>query len=200
MALQALLGAEEHPPAIAVQAQPPGVGTRAQLTHPTLRVKTHGAVAQRGRPHASAFRGGDVHDPAGGQSRGAIERLEFPPAEADHTPVLRSEPDVATAHCHPLERRRSGRLAPATDHVAPFETQFVQRGGRGDEEPPARKGEAVGATLAHAHLAAELAAVGADEQALSRGDRKSTRLNSSHITISYAVFCLKKKTKYDIAH
>src|SRR5437667_3640254 len=28
-----------------------------------------------------------------------------------------------------------------------------------------------------------------------RADRKSTRLNSSHITISYAVFCLKKKKK-----
>src|SRR5437773_6576338 len=28
-------------------------------------------------------------------------------------------------------------------------------------------------------------------------DRKSTRLNSSHITISYAVFCLKKKKKKD---
>src|SRR5262245_64932032 len=28
-----------------------------------------------------------------------------------------------------------------------------------------------------------------------RGDRKSTRLNSSHLGISYAVFCLKKKTK-----
>src|SRR6266540_632677 len=28
-----------------------------------------------------------------------------------------------------------------------------------------------------------------------RGDRKSTRLNSSHITISYAVFCLKKKKR-----
>src|SRR5258708_15447280 len=27
-----------------------------------------------------------------------------------------------------------------------------------------------------------------------RGDRKSTRLNSSHQIISYAVFCLKKKT------
>src|SRR3712207_8157906 len=27
-------------------------------------------------------------------------------------------------------------------------------------------------------------------------DRKSTRLNSSHANISYAVFCLKKKTKY----
>src|SRR3712207_7154017 len=29
------------------------------------------------------------------------------------------------------------------------------------------------------------------------GDRKSTRLNSSHANISYAVFCLKKKTKID---
>src|SRR3712207_7927873 len=28
------------------------------------------------------------------------------------------------------------------------------------------------------------------------GDRKSTRLNSSHANISYAVFCLKKKKKY----
>src|SRR5690554_7097161 len=27
------------------------------------------------------------------------------------------------------------------------------------------------------------------------GDRKSTRLNSSHVRISYAVFCLKKKTQ-----
>src|SRR2546429_5125016 len=29
------------------------------------------------------------------------------------------------------------------------------------------------------------------------GDRKSTRLNSSHGYISYAVFCLKKKKKHD---
>src|SRR3970282_2787913 len=29
-------------------------------------------------------------------------------------------------------------------------------------------------------------------------DRKSTRLNSSHITISYAVFCLKKKKYRDL--
>src|SRR5690348_17562858 len=33
----------------------------------------------------------------------------------------------------------------------------------------------------------------ADPQA-GEGDRKSTRLNSSHPSISYAVFCLKKKT------
>src|ERR671912_3049571 len=32
-----------------------------------------------------------------------------------------------------------------------------------------------------------------------KGDRKSTRLNSSHANISYAVFCLKKKTKRSIA-
>src|SRR5256885_9651372 len=30
-------------------------------------------------------------------------------------------------------------------------------------------------------------------------DRKSTRLNSSHLVISYAVFCLKKKKKVSIA-
>src|SRR5699024_12434283 len=30
---------------------------------------------------------------------------------------------------------------------------------------------------------------------LDLGDRKSTRLNSSHVSISYAVFCLKKKKK-----
>src|SRR5256885_6291471 len=31
-------------------------------------------------------------------------------------------------------------------------------------------------------------------------DRKSTRLNSSHLVISYAVFCLKKKKKNTILH
>src|SRR2546430_13075956 len=36
-------------------------------------------------------------------------------------------------------------------------------------------------------------------EATSREDRKSTRLNSSHSQISYAVFCLKKKTHYATA-
>src|SRR5690349_24196864 len=31
-------------------------------------------------------------------------------------------------------------------------------------------------------------------------DRKSTRLNSSHVEISYAVFCLKKKKNIKIVH
>src|SRR5437660_3987323 len=35
---------------------------------------------------------------------------------------------------------------------------------------------------------------GAERKASASRDRKSTRLNSSHVAISYAVFCLKKKT------
>src|SRR4051794_41671840 len=45
--------------------------------------------------------------------------------------------------------------------------------------------EAVGTVPAHGFLSV----VG------DRGDRKSTRLNSSHPSISYAVFCLKKKNQ-----
>src|SRR3712207_7278913 len=38
------------------------------------------------------------------------------------------------------------------------------------------------------------------EDALAAGDRKSTRLNSSHANISHAVFCLKKKHKLTALH
>src|SRR5256885_10448964 len=43
------------------------------------------------------------------------------------------------------------------------------------------------------HMIAALAPVRPHDANL--GDRKSTRLNSSHLVISYAVFCLKKKKK-----
>src|SRR5690554_7441527 len=55
---------------------------------------------------------------------------------------------------------------------------------------------------AHQHFAAELGEETYAEKArdisevldtLVKEDRKSTRLNSSHVRISYAVFCLKKK-------
>src|SRR2546427_6723676 len=46
------------------------------------------------------------------------------------------------------------------------------------------------ATLARAAQSLRHAA-----SAVAQSDRKSTRLNSSHSQISYAVFCLKKKTK-----
>src|SRR2546426_6605496 len=38
---------------------------------------------------------------------------------------------------------------------------------------------------------------GRDSILKERVDRKSTRLNSSHLVISYAVFCLKKKKKQE---
>src|SRR3712207_7156133 len=47
-----------------------------------------------------------------------------------------------------------------------------------------------GALVGIFHLRAELPAA---EIELGAEDRKSTRLNSSHANISYAVFCLKKK-------
>src|SRR2546430_8620867 len=37
-----------------------------------------------------------------------------------------------------------------------------------------------------------------DKPIVRIGDRKSTRLNSSHSQISYAVFCLKKKIRIDV--
>src|SRR5438477_2645088 len=43
---------------------------------------------------------------------------------------------------------------------------------------------------------APYASLGAEEAAAIL-DRKSTRLNSSHMSISYAVFCLKKKKKHN---
>src|SRR5256885_6109439 len=51
-------------------------------------------------------------------------------------------------------------------------------------------------TLYHSGLSADVGAVAQElikQDGLHRIDRKSTRLNSSHLVISYAVFCLKKK-------
>src|SRR5690242_21533585 len=66
------------------------------------------------------------------------------------------------------------------------------------EQVPARVGDHV--LLGHRQQRVDLGQVA--EHALGaqllhdRGeDRKSTRLNSSHMSISYAVFCLKKKKK-----
>src|SRR5690606_41307287 len=42
---------------------------------------------------------------------------------------------------------------------------------------------------------ADLDMIPSDDTRLELGDRKSTRLNSSHVKISYAVFCLKKKRR-----
>src|SRR5256886_7685126 len=70
-------------------------------------------------------------------------------------------------------------------------------------EPRDRDHERRARHVRHAHLVAELDRRGlaavltadADLEVGPRPDRKSTRLNSSHSQISYAVFCLKKKKK-----
>src|SRR3712207_7543160 len=63
----------------------------------------------------------------------------------------------------------------------------------------------VGSITGFGHDGPEAARAGYDQIAqgegglmsiTGEGDRKSTRLNSSHANISYAVFCLKKKNKY----
>src|SRR5205807_7489931 len=43
-------------------------------------------------------------------------------------------------------------------------------------------------------------AAGGGCRSTRRPDRKSTRLNSSHLVISYAVFCLKKKKRHHATH
>src|SRR3712207_8405926 len=62
---------------------------------------------------------------------------------------------------------------------------------RGDAQPVVERVEV-------AHVGLALLAVGpvdVQRDLLHALDRKSTRLNSSHANISYAVFCLKKKKK-----
>src|SRR3712207_8344264 len=84
---------------------------------------------------------------------------------------------------------------PPRSTLFPYTTLFRSREAVGAVE--ALLGGAVGPVeapvraedLGNARLAEEAPAVVA-----TSGDRKSTRLNSSHANISYAVFCLKKKT------
>src|SRR3712207_8654735 len=47
---------------------------------------------------------------------------------------------------------------------------------------------------AHGHVEVRAARAGQSLRLEVREDRKSTRLNSSHANISYAVFCLRKKS------
>src|SRR5256885_5488923 len=54
---------------------------------------------------------------------------------------------------------------------------------------------AVHAYLEHVRVQKRLADRTCALYALDMADRKSTRLNSSHLVISYAVFCLKKKKR-----
>src|SRR5438876_6509623 len=69
---------------------------------------------------------------------------------------------------------------PRTSTLFPYTTLFRSEGGDGTDQ------------LAQAVLAELSDGLGGRQPAALALDRKSTRLNSSHPSISYAVFCLKK--------
>src|SRR5690554_4831292 len=78
------------------------------------------------------------------------------------------------------------RVAPGADHVV-LDPDPAVRAQRLDPVPVDRAGVRRRTQFLEQHV---------DEvDARLDGDRKSTRLNSSHVRISYAVFCLKKKKK-----
>src|SRR5688572_31634254 len=89
---------------------------------------------------------------------------------------------------------------PPTSTLFPYTTLFrsaVHRPGRlaGRQRRPADAPERTARTPAGRARRGEEARPSRDGRGAGRdaGDRKSTRLNSSHSQISYAVFCLKKK-------
>src|SRR2546426_8192104 len=89
-----------------------------------------------------------------------------------------------------LKVRRSGDRGrrPAAIHPTPARQ-------RSDKSFPATKSLAGGPQRIHPDGAPRFAAGHRLPKHLTNPDRKSTRLNSSHLVISYAVFCLKKKKK-----
>src|SRR5690349_23946630 len=80
-----------------------------------------------------------------------------------------------------------------------FRSRFVTRSKRGGPSAVTNSGIRLesAAVAVRARVPGAGRARGADgnQSTLTRLDRKSTRLNSSHVEISYAVFCLKKKKK-----
>src|SRR3712207_7266779 len=86
---------------------------------------------------------------------------------------------------------------PPRSTLFPYTTLFRSDGrgagtARGRRRPRLRQPDPLLAPGAAAAARRRRAGVGGPAR-LGRRDRKSTRLNSSHANISYAVFCLKKK-------
>src|SRR5436305_6633754 len=89
-------------------------------------------------------------------------------------------------------------LRPPRSTLFPYTTLFRSRLQRaaGECGRAARvRGEVAVGTRADERDARNRRRCRRDERGGDRADRKSTRLNSSHVRISYAVFCLKKKKK-----
>src|SRR2546430_13605599 len=86
---------------------------------------------------------------------------------------------------------------PPRSTLFPYTTLFRSRAGYGAEDPRGRS-EAGGCCDRRGIDRAAAGHTPGHGDAADR-DRKSTRLNSSHSQISYAVFCLKKKNQCGIA-
>src|SRR5690242_21036209 len=85
---------------------------------------------------------------------------------------------------------------PPRSTLFPYTTLFRSDGLAAAIGGPAELGNEFETVLAGRGLATLDAYLAADRPGRGEvGDRKSTRLNSSHMSISYAVFCLKKKKK-----
>src|SRR5207249_8141945 len=77
---------------------------------------------------------------------------------------------------------------------SPPESEISRKAARGIRSLFARPGRKTLRPFPPPHHVSHCKRVGQDRGLrLPRSDRKSTRLNSSHVSISYAVFCLKKK-------
>src|SRR5690606_41387818 len=86
---------------------------------------------------------------------------------------------------------------PPRSTLFPYTTLFRSLGvARPPAEGPSMKVIVLGAGVVGTTSAYYLNKLGCDVTVVE--DRKSTRLNSSHVKISYAVFCLKKKKKINI--
>src|SRR2546430_6998847 len=91
---------------------------------------------------------------------------------------------------------------PPRSTLFPYTTLFRSiRAARVDRARPVRTPEARSRRPGAAHsrrrvVALHMPAAVHSHTSAAEGDRKSTRLNSSHSQISYAVFCLKKKNKH----
>src|SRR5687768_18593979 len=79
---------------------------------------------------------------------------------------------------------------PPRSTLFPYTTLFRSRDGRARDDPGLRAEEPAADVRSPAPVRRP---VQSEPLGHLRGDRKSTRLNSSHGYISYAVFCLKKK-------
>src|SRR5205807_9314687 len=80
---------------------------------------------------------------------------------------------------------------PPRSTLFPYTTLFRSIAGAPNSSAPTTELTTLPASSSRSHGAP----VFAGSSIIVTGDRKSTRLNSSHLVISYAVFCLKKKKK-----